>query len=73
MNRRNVTTYSAEFRESSAKLAYESEQSISQKARELGIHITTLHGWVNKYYPEKKVTANEVSNDNDVSCFRSWS
>jgi len=54
MSRRKVKNYTLEFKESSAKLAAESEQSISQTARELGINATTLHGWVCKYYPNSK-------------------
>lgn len=43
--------YPEEFKQSSAKLAAESAQSISQIARDLGISPTTLCGWVKKYYP----------------------
>jgi transposase len=50
-NQRKVKSYTTEFKQSSAKLVADSEQSISQTARELGIHVTTLHGWVKKYYP----------------------
>jgi transposase len=50
-NKRKMKSYTTEFKQSSAKLAAESEQSISQTARDLGIHVTTLHGWVNKYQP----------------------
>ena len=53
-NKRKVKSYTTEFKQSSAKLAAESEQSISQTARELGIHVTTLHGWVKKYHPNCK-------------------
>ena len=55
MNKRTVKTYSLEFKQSSAKLAFESEQPVSQTARELGVHFTTLHGWVNKFYPNRNV------------------
>lgn len=51
MSKRTVTNYTAEFRESSAKLASESDQSIQKTASELGLNSSTLHGWVNKYYP----------------------
>lgn len=49
MNKRTVKTYSPEFKQSSAKLAAESGQPIAQIARELDVHVTTLHGWINKY------------------------
>ena len=51
MNKRHTTHYPEEFKVSSAKLAHESSQPVSQTARDLGIHPTTLHGWVAKYYP----------------------
>ena len=41
--------YPAEFRESSARLALESDQPMSQTARELGITAKRLYYWVNAY------------------------
>ena len=62
----NIVTkkfYPDEFKQSSAKLAIESEQSISQTARDLGIKPTTLCGWVKKYYPNYSTDfAREKSN-----------
>jgi len=49
MSKREVKSYTLEFKQSSAKLALAADQPISQTARELGVHITTLHGWVGKY------------------------
>ena len=46
--------YSVDFKQSSAKLAAESEQPIAQTARELGVNINTLHGWIDKYAPKAK-------------------
>jgi len=40
---------SAEFKESSVKLALESDQPMSQTARELGIKPKMLYVWVKKY------------------------
>lgn len=54
MSKRKTKHYPLEFKESSAKLAADSNQSISETARDLGIHVTTLHGWVNKYHPDSK-------------------
>lgn len=51
MPKRKVTNYTEEFRKSSAKLAIDSKQSLSIIADELGVHVTTLHGWVKRYYP----------------------
>ncbi len=42
-------TYTAEFRESSVKLALDSDQSIKQTAEGLGIKPSTLHTWIGKY------------------------
>ena len=42
-------TYTAEFRESSVKLALESDQPIKKTAEELGVKPSTLHTWIGKY------------------------
>ena len=54
MTKRTVNNYADEFKESSAKLAAESEQSILQTAKDLGLNVSTLHGWVKRYYPDNK-------------------
>ncbi len=41
--------YPAKFKESSVKLALESDQPMSQTARELGVNPKLLYSWVNKY------------------------
>ena len=41
--------YTLEFKQSSAKLAVESDQPTSQTAKNLGVNETTLYGWVVKY------------------------
>jgi transposase len=41
--------YSAEFIESSVRLAKEGDKSIAQTARDLGINPNTLYGWIDKY------------------------
>ena len=46
--------YSAEFRESSVKLAIDSDLPIAQTARDLGINPNTLHIWINKYSQPKE-------------------
>lgn len=45
---KNNTAFSEEFRESAMQLALNSEQSVSQVARDLGISIGTLHNWLYK-------------------------
>jgi transposase len=42
--------YSAEFKERAVKLAVESEQSMAQTARDLGVNENTLHTWIGKYH-----------------------
>ncbi len=49
MSSRKYKQYPAEFRESSAKLALESEQPMSQTARELGVTPKSLYSWVSAY------------------------
>ena len=63
MSTRKVSHYTLEFKQSSAKLAATSEQSISQTAKDLGINVTTLHGWVKKYHPSLKRPDNLSVND----------
>lgn len=64
MGKRKVKAYTLEFKKSSAQLAATSEQSVSQTAKDLGININTLHGWVNKYCPSANLTkANFSSHD----------
>lgn len=46
--------YTLEFKQSSAKLAAESDQPIAETAKELGIKETTLYGWVAKYSSKAK-------------------
>jgi len=49
MNQEKQKVYSAEFRASAVKLANESDQPITQTAKDLGINVNTLHTWIGKY------------------------
>ena len=49
MNQEKPKVYTAEFRESSVKLAIESDKPVSQTARDIGVNENTLHTWINKY------------------------
>ena len=60
MSNRKTANYSLEFKQSSAKLAVGSEQSISQTAKELGVNVNTLHGWVKKHAPNKTIKPPET-------------
>ena len=61
MNKRKVTNYTEEFKKSSAQLAVESKQSVTKTAQELGVNATTLHGWVNRYFPKTTVAKTKHS------------
>ena len=63
MSKRKVKSYSLEFKQSSAKLAAESDQPISTTARELCVHEATLHGWVRRYCSDKKTGIPEINED----------
>ena len=50
MSKEKPKTYTVEFKASSVKLAAnESDQSIVQTAKDLGINVNTLHTWIGKY------------------------
>ena len=67
MSKRPITQYSEDFKKSSAKLAVESEKSINQVAKELGVSGSTFHGWVVKYYPNYKEQGHQVEQDELLS------
>ncbi len=46
--------YTLEFKESSAKLAVSSEQSFTKTAQDLGIGVSTLCKWIQKYAPNSQ-------------------
>nr|WP_198264355.1 transposase [sulfur-oxidizing endosymbiont of Gigantopelta aegis] len=43
---------------SAVKLANETDQPVSQTARELGVNVNTLHTWISKYSKPVKTVAN---------------
>lgn len=51
MTKRTVTHYPEEFKKTSAQFAVESKEKVDTVAQDLGVHPTTLRGWVKKYYP----------------------
>jgi len=63
MTKRKTTHYPSEFKESSAKLAVDAEVSIDQTAENLGLNVSTLHGWIKKYYPHKQQASKTLSQD----------
>ena len=54
MNKRTVRHYAEEFKINSAKLASDSDKPLSRISEELGVHSTTLRGWIDKYISSKK-------------------
>ena len=42
--------YPAEFKERAVKLAVESDHSMAQTARDLGVNENTLHTWIGQYH-----------------------
>jgi transposase len=52
--------YSPEFRERAVRLARESQSSISQVARDLGMHAETLRLWVRPDEADDGSRANEI-------------
>jgi transposase len=57
------SNYSSEFKQNAVKLAVESDQSIAQTARDLGVNDNTLYTWITKYrQPESSVSKGSGEN-----------
>ena len=56
-DQKKPTRYTTEFRQSAVKLAVESDQPISQIAKELGVNENTLHTWISKYHTQIQAKA----------------
>ncbi|PEF60576.1 hypothetical protein CON35_30110 [Bacillus cereus] len=50
-----VKQYEEEFKRQSVKHIFQAGKAVAQVARELGVSVNTLHGWVKKYKQEPKV------------------
>jgi transposase len=50
MSQPTTKKYPAAFKERAVKLAVESDQSMAQTARDLGVNENTLHTWIGKYH-----------------------
>ena len=50
-------SYPSEFKESSVKLAIESDHPIAKTAKDLGVNVNTLHTWIGKYSKPKTAVA----------------
>ena len=53
MPRKQEKPYPSEFKKSAVKLALESDNSIAQVAKELGINVNTMHTWIRQYSKPK--------------------
>ena len=53
MSENKSKTYTAEFKESAVKLAVESDQPVTETARDLGVNANTLHTWIGQYHRPK--------------------
>ncbi len=71
MSRKKPNNYTSEFKESAIQLAIESNQSIAATAKELGLNVSTLHTWINKYHsvsegakPAKNLNKEHIYDEN---------
>ncbi len=44
------SSYSSQFKQDAVKLAVESDQSVANTARDLGVNANTLYTWIAKYH-----------------------
>jgi transposase len=68
MTKKKLNTYTPEFKESAIKLALDSDESIPQIAKNLGINSNTLYTWVHNASKPKGNTnvASNESNENEI-------
>ena len=53
------SNYSSEFKQDAVKLAVESDQSVAQTARDLGVNANTLYTWITKYHQPDSAPTNK--------------
>lgn len=53
MSQKKSNSYTAEFKESAAKLAVESGQPVAQSAQELDVKVNTLHTCISKLHDKQ--------------------
>ena len=63
MSQKKAISYTAEFKEAAVKLAVESEQPVTQTARELGVNVNTLHSWISKYHAQRDASTGSKVGD----------
>ncbi|PEA04361.1 hypothetical protein CON37_12315 [Bacillus cereus] len=60
-----VKQYEEEFKRQNVKHIFTTGKSVAQVARELGISVNTLHGWVKKYKQEPRVIKQRMFRSED--------
>lgn len=51
------SSYSSQFKQDAVKLAVESDQSVAQTARDLGVVANSLYTWIKKYHQPESSTS----------------
>lgn len=69
MSRNQKNNYPLEFKVSSAQLAIDSDKSVAQTARDLGVNHNTLHSWIDKYSDSNQINQKNMNNANKAACF----
>ena len=62
MSNNTKTSYPVEFKISSVKLAVESDQSVAQTGRDLGVNINTIHNQIAKYSDSSNIKQSNMAN-----------
>lgn len=57
-------SHSSQFKQDAVKLAVESDQSVAQTARDLGINANTLYTWIKKFH-QSEPSASSGAGDNN--------
>ena len=52
------SNYSSQFKQDAVKLAVESDKTVAQTARDLGVNPNTLYTWISKYH-QSETTSNK--------------
>lgn len=58
------SNHSTEFKQNAIKLAIESDQSVAQTARDLGINANTLYTWISNYQKSENLTIKKPLENN---------
>ncbi len=58
------SSYSSQFKQDAVKLAVESDQSVAQTARDLGVNANTLYTWITKFHQLEPSTIKDSGDKN---------